>query len=53
MTRGSGCFPPGKGKTATARGGRNVLDEAHQIIISTQVDAEASDQGQLLPLLDE
>jgi len=30
-----------------------VVDEAHQLIVATDVEANASDQGQLLPLLDE
>ena len=30
-----------------------VVDEAHQLIVATDVGANASDQGQLLPLLDE
>ena len=30
-----------------------VVDEAHQIIVATDVEAQASDQGQMLPLLDE
>ena len=30
-----------------------MVDEAHQIIVATDVEAQASDQGQLLPLLDE
>ena len=30
-----------------------VVDEAHQFIVATDVGAQASDQGQLLPLLDE
>ena len=30
-----------------------VVDEAHQLIVATQVEAQASDQGQMLPLLDE
>ena len=29
-----------------------VVDEAHQLIVATDVEANASDQGQLLPLLD-
>ncbi|MDD9981843.1 MAG: IS1182 family transposase [Gammaproteobacteria bacterium] len=32
---------------------QTVVDEAHQIIVATDVEAHASDQGQLLPLLDE
>ena len=32
---------------------QTVVDEAHQIIVATDVEAQASDQGQLLPLLDE
>lgn len=30
-----------------------VVDEAHQFIVATDVGAQASDQGQMLPLLDE
>ena len=30
-----------------------VVDEAHQFIVATDVEANASDQGQILPLLDE
>ena len=30
-----------------------VVDEAHQIIVATDVEAQASDQGQMLALLDE
>ena len=30
-----------------------VVDAAHQLIVATQVEAHASDQGQMLPLLDE
>ena len=30
-----------------------VVDEAHQFIVATDVEAQASDQGQMLPLLDE
>ena len=30
-----------------------MVDETHQIIVATDVEANASDQGQLLPLLDE
>ena len=30
-----------------------AVDEAHQLIVATEVGANASDQGQLLPLLDE
>ena len=30
-----------------------VVDEAHQFIVATAVEANASDQGQMLPLLDE
>ena len=30
-----------------------VVDEAHQFIVATDVEANASDQGQMLPLLDE
>ena len=32
---------------------QTVVDGAHQIIIATDVEAQASDQGQMLPLLDE
>ena len=32
---------------------QTVVDEAYQIIVATQVGAQASDQGQLLPLLAE
>ena len=32
---------------------QTVVDETHQIIVATDVEANASDQGQLLPLLDE
>ena len=32
---------------------QTVVDEAHQLIVATQVEAQASDQGQMLPLLDE
>ena len=32
---------------------QTVVDEAHQIIVATDVEANASDQGQLLALLDE
>ena len=32
---------------------QTVVDEAHQIIVATDVEAQASDQGQMLPLLDE
>ena len=32
---------------------QTAVDEAHQIIVATQVQAQASDQGQMLPLLDE
>ena len=31
---------------------QTVVDEMHQIIVATDVEANASDQGQLLPLLD-
>ncbi len=31
---------------------QTVVDETHQLIVATDVDANASDQGQLLPLLD-
>ena len=31
---------------------QTVVDETHQIIVATEVEANASDQGQLLPLLD-
>ena len=30
-----------------------VVDEVHQLIVATDVEAQASDQGQMLPLLDE
>ena len=32
---------------------QTAVDEAHQIIVATQVGAQASDQGRLMPLLDE
>ena len=32
---------------------QTVVDETHQIIVGTDVEANASDQGRLLPLLDE
>ena len=32
---------------------QTLVDEAHQIIVATDVEAQASDQGQMLPLLDE
>ena len=32
---------------------QTVVDEAHQLIVATQVEAQPSDQGQMLPLLDE
>ena len=32
---------------------QTVVDETHQIIVATDVEANASDQGQLLALLDE
>ena len=32
---------------------QTVVDEAHQLIVATDVEAQASDQGQLLPLLDD
>jgi hypothetical protein len=32
---------------------QTVVDETHQIIVATDVEANASDQGQMLPLLDE
>ena len=32
---------------------QTVVDGAHQFIVATQVEAQASDQGQMLPLLDE
>ena len=31
---------------------QTVVDETHQLVVATDVDANASDQGQLLPLLD-
>ena len=45
-------------KTSTERyqqcyNAQMVVDEAHQLIVATDVGAQASDQGQLLPLLDE
>ena len=30
-----------------------VVDEAHQMIDATDIEAQASDQGQMFPLLDE
>ena len=32
---------------------QTVVDETHQIIVATDVEANASDQGQMLPMLDE
>jgi len=32
---------------------QTLVDEAHQIIVATDVEAQASDQNQMLPLLDE
>ena len=32
---------------------QTVVDETHQLIVATDVEANASDQGRLLPLLDE
>ena len=32
---------------------QTAVDEAHRIIVATQVGAQASDQGRMLPLLDE
>ena len=32
---------------------QTLVDEAHQFIVATDVEAQASDQGQMLPLLDE
>ena len=32
---------------------QTVVDEAHQLIVATDVQAQPSDQGQMLPLLDE